>query len=84
MGALPGKVDVRLVPPEPEPVPDLAEVDLVVPVRGRRAADQRGRPISAPMTQRTLRGSRRRAGNRRTRLATSLRAGRVSGTATRL
>jgi len=49
MGALPGKVDVRLVPPEPEPVPDLAEVDLVVPFRGRRAADQRGRPISAPM-----------------------------------
>jgi phosphoglycerate dehydrogenase-like enzyme len=31
MGGLPPNVDVRLVPPEPEPVPDLAEVDLVVP-----------------------------------------------------
>ena len=31
MGELPANVDVRLVPPEPEPVPDLAEVDLVVP-----------------------------------------------------
>src|SRR5258708_3332353 len=30
-GGLPANVDVRLVPPEPEPVPDLAEVDLVVP-----------------------------------------------------
>jgi phosphoglycerate dehydrogenase-like enzyme len=31
MGELPMNIDVRLVPPEPEPVPDLAEVDLVVP-----------------------------------------------------
>jgi phosphoglycerate dehydrogenase-like enzyme len=31
MGDLPANVDVRLVPPEPAPVPDLAEVDLVVP-----------------------------------------------------
>ena len=31
MGELPANLDVRLVPPEPEPVPDLAEVDLVVP-----------------------------------------------------
>jgi phosphoglycerate dehydrogenase-like enzyme len=31
MGELPPNVDVRLVPPEPEPVPDLAEVDIVVP-----------------------------------------------------
>lgn len=31
MGELPTNVDVRLVPPEPEPVPDLAEVDLIVP-----------------------------------------------------
>ena len=31
MGELPANVDVRLVPPEPEPVPDLAEVDLIVP-----------------------------------------------------
>jgi phosphoglycerate dehydrogenase-like enzyme len=31
MGDVPENVDVRLVPPEPEPVPDLAEVDLVVP-----------------------------------------------------
>jgi phosphoglycerate dehydrogenase-like enzyme len=31
MGEFPANVDVRLVPPEPEPVPDLAEVDLVVP-----------------------------------------------------
>ena len=31
MGELPANVDVRLVPPEPAPVPDLAEVDLVVP-----------------------------------------------------
>jgi phosphoglycerate dehydrogenase-like enzyme len=31
MGELPANVDVRLVPPEPEPVPDLADVDLVVP-----------------------------------------------------
>jgi phosphoglycerate dehydrogenase-like enzyme len=31
MGQLPANVDVRLVPPEPEPVPDLAEVELVVP-----------------------------------------------------
>jgi phosphoglycerate dehydrogenase-like enzyme len=31
MGELPSNVDVRLVPLEPAPVPDLAEVDLVVP-----------------------------------------------------
>ena len=31
MGDLPANVDVRLVPPGPEPVPDLAEVDLIVP-----------------------------------------------------
>ncbi len=31
MGELPANVDVRLVRPEPDPVPDLAEVDLVVP-----------------------------------------------------
>ncbi|HEY8845696.1 MAG TPA: NAD(P)-dependent oxidoreductase [Candidatus Limnocylindrales bacterium] len=32
MGVLPANVDVRLVPPEPEPVPDLADIDLVVPL----------------------------------------------------
>ena len=31
MGELPGNVDIRLVPPEPEPVPDLRDVDLIVP-----------------------------------------------------
>ena len=31
IGELPANVDVRLVPPEPAPVPDLAEFDLVVP-----------------------------------------------------
>jgi len=31
MGDFPANVDVRLVPPEPEPVPDLAEVELIVP-----------------------------------------------------
>ena len=31
LGDLPANVDVRLVPPEPAPVPDLAEVELVVP-----------------------------------------------------
>ena len=31
MGEFPANVDVRLVPPEPEPVPDVAEVDLIVP-----------------------------------------------------
>jgi phosphoglycerate dehydrogenase-like enzyme len=31
MGELPANVDIRLVPPEPEPVPDLAAVDLIVP-----------------------------------------------------
>ena len=31
IGELPANVDVRLVPPEPEPAPDLAEVELVVP-----------------------------------------------------
>jgi phosphoglycerate dehydrogenase-like enzyme len=37
MGELPANVDVRLVPPEPDPIPDLAEVDLVVPFMGTRA-----------------------------------------------
>jgi phosphoglycerate dehydrogenase-like enzyme len=37
MGELPANVDVRLVPPEPAPVPDLAEVDLVVPLMRARA-----------------------------------------------
>jgi phosphoglycerate dehydrogenase-like enzyme len=36
MGALPANVDVRLVPPEPAPVPDLAEVDLIVPLMRTR------------------------------------------------
>src|SRR2546426_273077 len=31
MGELPSNVDIRLVPPQPEPVPDLAEVELFVP-----------------------------------------------------
>jgi phosphoglycerate dehydrogenase-like enzyme len=31
MGELPANVEVRLVPPEPAALPDLAEVDLVVP-----------------------------------------------------
>jgi phosphoglycerate dehydrogenase-like enzyme len=31
MGKLPPNVDVRLVPPEPGPLPDLAEVELLVP-----------------------------------------------------
>jgi phosphoglycerate dehydrogenase-like enzyme len=31
MGDSPANVDIRLVPPEPEPVPDLAGVDLIVP-----------------------------------------------------
>ena len=33
MGEMPANVDVRLVSPEPAPLPDLAEVDLVVPLR---------------------------------------------------
>ncbi len=33
MGDLPANVDVRLVSPEPAPLPNLAEVDLVVPLR---------------------------------------------------
>jgi len=33
MGEMPPNVDVRLVSPEPAPLPDLAEVDLVVPLR---------------------------------------------------
>jgi phosphoglycerate dehydrogenase-like enzyme len=32
MGELPANVDVRLVPPEPAPLPDLADVDLIVPL----------------------------------------------------
>jgi phosphoglycerate dehydrogenase-like enzyme len=38
MGDFPANVDVRLVPPEPAPVPDLAAVDLVVPLGRGRAA----------------------------------------------
>src|SRR4029079_13810650 len=37
IGELPANVDVRLVPPEPAPIPDLAEVDLVVPLMRARA-----------------------------------------------
>src|SRR3972149_2104816 len=37
MGELPSNVDVRLVSPAPAPLPDLAEVDLVVPLRRIRA-----------------------------------------------
>ena len=37
LGELPANVDVRLVPPEPEPVPDLAEVELIVPDARARA-----------------------------------------------
>jgi phosphoglycerate dehydrogenase-like enzyme len=36
MGALPANLDVRLVPPEPEPVPDLAEIELIVPFQRTR------------------------------------------------
>lgn len=38
MSELPANVEVRLVSPEPAPLPDLAEVDLVVPLRRIRAA----------------------------------------------
>ena len=31
MGTLPDNVEVVLVPQEPEPIPDLAGVDLVIP-----------------------------------------------------
>jgi phosphoglycerate dehydrogenase-like enzyme len=37
MGELPANVDIRLVPPEPAPIPDLAEVDLIVPYGQIRA-----------------------------------------------
>ena len=37
LGELPANVDVRLVPPQPEPVPDLAEVELIVPDARSRA-----------------------------------------------
>jgi phosphoglycerate dehydrogenase-like enzyme len=37
MGELPANVDVRLVPPEPEPIPDLAEVELIVPFMRTRS-----------------------------------------------
>jgi phosphoglycerate dehydrogenase-like enzyme len=37
MGELPANVDVRLVPPEPEPVPDLGEAELIVPDMRTRA-----------------------------------------------
>ncbi|TAK01525.1 MAG: hypothetical protein EPO36_05160 [Chloroflexota bacterium] len=33
MGALPANVEVRLVAPDPAPLPDLTEVDLVVPLQ---------------------------------------------------
>jgi phosphoglycerate dehydrogenase-like enzyme len=33
MGALPANVEVRLVAPDPAPLPDLAEIDLVVPLQ---------------------------------------------------
>jgi phosphoglycerate dehydrogenase-like enzyme len=36
MGEFPSNVDVRLVPPEPEPVPDLTDVDLIVPFERTR------------------------------------------------
>jgi phosphoglycerate dehydrogenase-like enzyme len=36
MGVFPANVDVRLVPPEPDPVPDLADVDLIVPFQWTR------------------------------------------------
>jgi phosphoglycerate dehydrogenase-like enzyme len=36
LGELPANVDVRLVPPEPDPVPDLTEVDLIVPFERTR------------------------------------------------
>src|SRR5512147_1892206 len=32
MGELPANVEVLLVPPEPDPVPDLSRVDLIVPI----------------------------------------------------
>jgi phosphoglycerate dehydrogenase-like enzyme len=38
LGELPANVDVRLVPPEPAPVPDLAEVELIVPYASIRKA----------------------------------------------
>jgi phosphoglycerate dehydrogenase-like enzyme len=38
MGELPANVDIRLVPPEPEPVPDLADVELIVPFARTREA----------------------------------------------
>lgn len=38
MGDLPANVDVRLVSPEPAPLPDLAEVDLIVPLWRIRTA----------------------------------------------
>ena len=37
MGELPANVDVCLIPPEPEPVPDLSEVDLIVATARTRA-----------------------------------------------
>jgi len=36
MGELPANVDVRLVSPEPGPVPDLADIDLIVPFNRTR------------------------------------------------
>jgi phosphoglycerate dehydrogenase-like enzyme len=37
MGELPANVDVRLIRPEPEPIPDLTDVELVVPFKPTRA-----------------------------------------------
>src|SRR4051812_44491626 len=37
MGSFPANVEVRLVPPEPAPLPDLAEVELIVPFMRARA-----------------------------------------------
>jgi phosphoglycerate dehydrogenase-like enzyme len=38
MGEMPGNVEVRLVPPEPAALPDLADVDFVVPLMRLRPA----------------------------------------------
>jgi phosphoglycerate dehydrogenase-like enzyme len=38
LGELPATVDVRLVPPEPAPVPDLSQVELIVPSARSRDA----------------------------------------------
>ena len=76
MGELPANVDVRLVPPEPAPVPDLAEVDLIVPCdrtprRAARAA-RRGRGSAArhPDAERRRRLAHRSGARARHRSAT--------------